>query len=150
MTQVKNNVPPFNSLYDPADHFTNAILIGFYNLSTFRFSNFLYDNLLRRLGSNATELYRSNRLFYKLSNLNVRLLFPSVCIFEAIEAALASATKKLSREDIEARVEINRETGDYATYRCWEVMEDMEEPLEFPSRQFACQSDILSATTYGL
>ena len=56
-------------------------------------------------------------------------------IFEAIEAALASATKKLSREDIEARVEINRETGDYATYRCWEVMEDMEEPLEFPSRQ---------------
>jgi N utilization substance protein A len=56
-------------------------------------------------------------------------------IFEAIEAALASATKKLNREDIEARVEIDRETGNYKTYRCWEVVEDTEEPLEFPSRQ---------------
>jgi len=56
-------------------------------------------------------------------------------IFEAIEAALASATKKLSREDIEARVEIDRETGNYETYRCWEVIEDMEEPLELPTRQ---------------
>ena len=56
-------------------------------------------------------------------------------IFEAIEAALATATKKLSREDIEARVKINRETGDYETYRCWEVIEDSEEPLELPTRQ---------------
>ena len=56
-------------------------------------------------------------------------------IFEAIEAALASATKKLSREDIEARVSINRDTGDYETFRRWEVMENSEEPLEFLSRQ---------------
>ncbi len=56
-------------------------------------------------------------------------------IFEAIEAALASATKKRNREDIEVRVKIDRKTGDYDTYRCWEVMEDSEEPLEFPTRQ---------------
>ncbi|NIN34512.1 MAG: transcription termination/antitermination protein NusA [Gammaproteobacteria bacterium] len=56
-------------------------------------------------------------------------------IFEAIEAALASATKKRNREDIEARVKIDRETGDYDTFRCWEVMEDSEEDLEFPTRQ---------------
>ena len=37
-------------------------------------------------------------------------------IFEAIEAALASATRKLSREDIEARVAIDRETGDYPPF----------------------------------
>ncbi|MEE9575125.1 MAG: transcription termination factor NusA [Gammaproteobacteria bacterium] len=55
-------------------------------------------------------------------------------IFEAIEAALAMATKKRNREDIESRVAINRETGNYETFRCWEVM-DNEEEIEFPSRQ---------------
>jgi N utilization substance protein A len=56
-------------------------------------------------------------------------------IFEAIEAAMASATKKRNREDIEARVVIDQKTGDYETFRCWEVLEDDNEPLEFPTRQ---------------
>jgi len=57
-------------------------------------------------------------------------------IFEAIEAALASATKKRHREDIEVRVAIDRNTGDYETFRRWEVVEDNEEnPMEFPTRQ---------------
>lgn len=55
-------------------------------------------------------------------------------IFEAIEAALAMATKKRNREDIESRVAIDRETGNYETFRCWEVV-DNEEEIEFPSRQ---------------
>ncbi len=55
-------------------------------------------------------------------------------IFEAIEAALAMATKKRNREDIESRVAIDRETGNYETFRCWEVI-DNEEEIEFPSRQ---------------
>jgi len=55
-------------------------------------------------------------------------------IFEAIEAALATATKKRHREDIEVRVSINRETGDYETFRQWEVVDEAEE-LEFPTRQ---------------
>lgn len=56
-------------------------------------------------------------------------------IFEAIEAALASATKKRHRRDIEARVAIDRNTGDYETFRRWEVIEDIDEDLEFPDRQ---------------
>ena len=56
-------------------------------------------------------------------------------IFEAIEAALASATKKRQREDIEVRVAIDRETGDYETFRGWLVLEDDSEPLEFPTRE---------------
>ncbi len=56
-------------------------------------------------------------------------------IFEAIEAALASATKKRNREDIEARVAVDRKTGDYETFRRWEVTEDNNELLEFPTRQ---------------
>ena len=56
-------------------------------------------------------------------------------IFEAIEAALASATKKRQREDIEVRVAIDRETGDYETFRRWLVLPDDGEPLEFPTRE---------------
>lgn len=55
-------------------------------------------------------------------------------IFEAIEAALATATVKRHREDIRARVSIHRTTGDYDTFRQWQVLADGEE-LEFPSRQ---------------
>jgi len=56
-------------------------------------------------------------------------------IFQAIELALASATKKRNREDIESRVSIDRETGDYDTFRCWEVVDDEPESLEAPTRQ---------------
>ena len=58
-------------------------------------------------------------------------------IFEAIELALASATKKRNREDIESRVSIDRETGDYETFRCWQVVDDEPESLEAPTRQVA-------------
>jgi len=44
-------------------------------------------------------------------------------IFEAIEAALASATRKRHGDDILVRVAINRTTGDYDTFRRWEVVE---------------------------
>ena len=56
-------------------------------------------------------------------------------IFEAIEAALASATKKRQFEDIDVRVAIDRETGDYETFRRWLVMDDEDEEFEFPERQ---------------
>ncbi|OED34431.1 transcription termination/antitermination protein NusA [Chromatiales bacterium (ex Bugula neritina AB1)] len=55
-------------------------------------------------------------------------------IFEALEAALASATRKRSGKEIEVRVAIDRESGDYLTYRRWEVCED-DELQEFPLRQ---------------
>jgi len=56
-------------------------------------------------------------------------------IFEAIEAALASATRKKHGKDIEVRVDIDRETGDYDTYRRWEVVEDGGEGMESPLSQ---------------
>jgi transcription termination/antitermination protein NusA len=56
-------------------------------------------------------------------------------IFQAIEAALASATKKRHREDIESRVLIDRDTGDYETFRQWEVLPDEMDAVEFPTRQ---------------
>jgi N utilization substance protein A len=56
-------------------------------------------------------------------------------IFEAIEAALASATRRKHGEDIEVRVQIDRETGDYDTFRRWLVFEDESTELEFPDRE---------------
>lgn len=50
-------------------------------------------------------------------------------IFEALEAALASATKKRYRDDIDVRVAIDRETGDYEAFRRWEIVDD-ETPVE--------------------
>src|SRR5688572_2364228 len=56
-------------------------------------------------------------------------------IFQAIEAALATATRKRYTVDIEARVHIHRDTGAYDTFRRWEIVPDELEVMEFPDRQ---------------
>ncbi len=53
-------------------------------------------------------------------------------IFEAIENAIASATKKKYQENMDVRVIIDRETGDYKTFRQWMVFEDDSRELEDP------------------
>jgi N utilization substance protein A len=55
-------------------------------------------------------------------------------IFGALEAALASAARKLSEDERDVRVAIDRETGDYETFRRWEVI-DEEEEMEFEDAQ---------------
>ena len=54
---------------------------------------------------------------------------PSV-IFEALEMALATATKKRFEDEVDLRVEINRHTGSYETFRRWTVVEedDLDDP----------------------
>ncbi|NWN83677.1 MAG: transcription termination/antitermination protein NusA [Halomonas sp.] len=50
---------------------------------------------------------------------------PRTVIFEAVEAALASASRKrFEDEEASVRVHIDRGTGDYETFRRWEVVED--------------------------
>ena len=59
-------------------------------------------------------------------------------IFQAVESALEAATAKRYGNQIRARVDINRKTGDYITYRRWEVVEandEYEDGLEFPESQ---------------
>jgi N utilization substance protein A len=60
---------------------------------------------------------------------------PRGVIFEAMEAALASAAKKrYAEEDVSVRVAIDRESGDYETFRRWEVVAD-DVVMESPDRQ---------------
>jgi len=56
-------------------------------------------------------------------------------IFEAMEAALASATRKRYGEDVEVRVSMDRETGGYDSFRQWTVFADESDELEFPERE---------------
>jgi len=56
-------------------------------------------------------------------------------IFEALEAALASATRKKHGEELDVRVQIDRKTGDYDTFRRWKVFADDSTELEVPERE---------------
>ncbi|MPS48130.1 transcription termination factor NusA [Methylobacillus sp.] len=56
-------------------------------------------------------------------------------IFTALELALASATKKRFTEDADVRVEIDRDSGEYRSFRRWQVVE--ADALENPAAQIA-------------
>jgi N utilization substance protein A len=56
-------------------------------------------------------------------------------IFQAIEAALATATRKRYPQDIDVRVQIDRESGDYETFRRWHVVDDEDPEFESPEKQ---------------
>lgn len=59
-------------------------------------------------------------------------------VFDAIESALEVATVKKHEGDIAARVQIDRKTGGYETFRKWLVVEPQEEfenGVEFPERE---------------
>lgn len=60
---------------------------------------------------------------------------PREKIFQALEAALATATKKKHDKDIDVRVAIDRKTGDFDTYRRWLIVEDSDDVLEHPLKE---------------
>ena len=55
-------------------------------------------------------------------------------IFEALELALATATKKRYEEEVELRVVMDKDTGEYETFRRWKVVSDDSE-IEFPEAE---------------
>ncbi|MEZ5490376.1 MAG: transcription termination factor NusA [Gammaproteobacteria bacterium] len=59
-------------------------------------------------------------------------------IFEAIESALATATKKLhGNDEIDCRVCVDKKTGEYETFRVWTVVDDEE--YEDPATQLTLE-----------
>jgi N utilization substance protein A len=63
---------------------------------------------------------------------------PEEIIFDALEVALATATKKRYSEESDVRVAIDRETGLYDSFRRWTVMAD-DEPIEFEDAQLTIE-----------
>ncbi|ATM88475.1 transcription termination factor NusA [Yersinia massiliensis] len=53
---------------------------------------------------------------------------PREKIFEALETALATATKKKYEQEIEVRVSIDRKTGDFDTFRRWAIVNEVTMP----------------------
>lgn len=58
-------------------------------------------------------------------------------IVGAIESALAAATKKRYTGEVDVRVAIDRDTGDYETFRRWEVIDDENGVIENPDAQLS-------------
>ncbi len=55
-------------------------------------------------------------------------------VFEAVESALASATKKLHGGEVDIRVSIDRDSGEYETFRRWHVVPN-EAGLQIPDAE---------------
>lgn len=64
---------------------------------------------------------------------------PREKIFEALEIALATATKKKYEGDIDVRVAIDRKSGDFDTFRRWRIVEN-EEAIEAPYREITLEA----------
>ncbi|MDP5254049.1 MULTISPECIES: transcription termination factor NusA [unclassified Vibrio] len=61
---------------------------------------------------------------------------PRERIFEALETALATSTKKKYEIEIDVRVAIDRKTGEFDTFRRWLVVEE----VEFPTKEISLEA----------
>ena len=81
-----------------------------------------------------TEVIRANEwskeMLLVVESVSLEKGVSKEVIFDAMESALAMATKKRYSEEAEFRVTIDRDTGEYDTVRTWKVVnyEDEEEP----------------------
>ncbi|HIP81065.1 MAG TPA: transcription termination/antitermination protein NusA [Leucothrix mucor] len=64
---------------------------------------------------------------------NEKNLEPEI-IFNAVETALATATRKKFNPEMDVRVAIDRESGEYETFRRWTIMDDEDPEFESPER----------------
>jgi len=75
----------------------------------------------------------SKAFFLDVESLANRAGVEKSIVVEAVEAALASVTSKRYDEEVDIRVSINTETGEYDTFRRWTVVADDE--LEEPGKE---------------
>lgn len=81
----------------------------------------------------------SNDILYVVDAVSNEKGVDKEIIFQALEAALATATRKKHGKEIEVRVDINRDTGEYDTYRRWQVIA-IDEPMENPLAQITIEA----------
>ena len=84
----------------------------------------------------------SKEILSVIESVSLEKGVPKEVIFGAMEAALAVATKKKYGEDAEFRVAIDRETGEYETFRTWDVVDfdNLDEEVEpNPDAQYSVE-----------
>ncbi|MBL6708025.1 MAG: transcription termination/antitermination protein NusA [Pseudomonadales bacterium] len=84
----------------------------------------------------------SKEILSVIESVSLEKGVPKEVIFGAMESALAVATKKKYGEDAEFRVAIDRNSGEYETFRTWDVvdfdnLEEDEEPN--PGAQYSVE-----------
>lgn len=73
-------------------------------------------------------------ILYVVTSLSNEKGVSEEVIFEAIELALASVTARRYPMEVGVRVSIDRQTGEYQSFRYWEVVEN-EDEIEIPGQQ---------------
>ncbi|CAO95392.1 transcription termination factor NusA [Erwinia tasmaniensis] len=66
---------------------------------------------------------------------------PREKIFEALESALATATKKKYEQEIDVRVSIDRKSGDFDTFRRWLIVDEVTQPTREITLEAALYED---------
>src|SRR5450631_103970 len=107
-------------------------------MSTGRLTSCRSNGFRRRdYGRNDSGVFRArnNEILMAVDAVSNEKGVDKEIIFEALEAALASVTRKKHGEDLDVRVSINRKTGAYETFRHWKVFADDSTELENPSAE---------------
>lgn len=76
----------------------------------------------------------SKEVLYVVKALSNEKAISEDIIIGAMEIALAITTKKVNSQDMDVRVAVNRNTGEYDTFRRWTVVDDAD-PLDYPETQ---------------
>lgn len=80
--------------------------------------------------NNQTMVMNNKEILIMVEVISNERDLPKETIFSALEEALAIASERSSNENIDAKVTIDRKTGDHKTYRCWTVVDEHDPNLE--------------------
>ena len=92
---------------------------------------------------------QSNEILAVVDSVSTEKGLEKNVIFSAIEVAIASASQRHFHEDADLFVEINRETGEYATYRNWIVFDKENDEFHHETHISAEDSSLEIGETYS-
>ena len=91
---------------------------------------------------------QSNEILAVVDSVSTEKGLEKNVIFKAIEVAIASASQRHFHEDADLFVEINRETGEYATHRNWIVFDNQDDEFHHETHISKEDSNLEIGETY--
>ena len=92
----------------------------------------------------------SNEILAVVDSVSTEKGIEKDIIFNAIEIAIASASQRHFHEDADLYVTINRETGEYSTFRNWIVFDKEDEEFHHETHVSSDDSKLNIGETYTL